>query len=77
MIYYAFFDVTYSILLVSSTKSMGRTFCNSKLMPHDREDWWVITHRWVLHLDSTSAVGDIYVFHARCNTFENMLCNKW
>ena len=31
---------------------------------------------WVLHLDSTSAVGDIHVFHARYNTFENMLCNK-
>ena len=26
-----------------------------------------------LHLDSTSAVGDIHVFQARCNTFENML----
>ena len=31
---------------------------------------------WVLHLDSKSAVGDIHVFHARCNTFESMLCNK-
>ena len=31
---------------------------------------------WVLHLDSTSTVGDIHVFHARCKTFENMLCNK-
>ena len=31
---------------------------------------------WILHLDSTSTVGDIHVFHARCNTFENMLCNK-
>ena len=31
---------------------------------------------WVLHLDSTYAVGDIHAFHARCNTFENMICNK-
>ena len=31
---------------------------------------------WVLHLDSPSAVEDIHVFHTRCNTFENMLCNK-
>ena len=30
----------------------------------------------VLHLDSTSAVGDIHVFQARSNSFENMLCNK-
>ena len=38
--------------------------------------WLLHLDSWVLHLDSTSAVGDIHVFHARCNTFENMPCNK-
>ena len=38
--------------------------------------WLLHLDSWVLHLGSTSAVGDIHAFHARCNTFENMLCNK-
>ena len=38
--------------------------------------WLLHLDSWVLHLDSTSVVGDIHALHARCNTFENMLCNK-
>ena len=37
----------------------------------------IILIGWVLHLDSTCAVGGVHVFHVRYNTFENMICNKW